>query len=64
MKVRTEARRDAIVLSAALALQVTGAEPDARAAAARAGGAIDSGAAGELLACLAGFATAAGRAQA
>ncbi|MEO7774061.1 MAG: anthranilate phosphoribosyltransferase [Steroidobacteraceae bacterium] len=46
------AQRAALVLSAALALQVTGVEPDARAAAARAGAAIDSGAAGRLLANL------------
>jgi anthranilate phosphoribosyltransferase len=47
------AQRDALVLSAALALQVTGVEPEPRAAAARAGAAIDSGAAARLLGCLA-----------
>lgn len=55
------AQRSALVLSAALALQVTGTESDPRAAAGRAGAAIDNGAAGRLLECLAGFGAARAR---
>jgi anthranilate phosphoribosyltransferase len=58
------AQRDALVLSAALALQVTGAEPEPHAAAARAGAAIDSGAAAQLLAHLGGLAAALSKARA
>jgi anthranilate phosphoribosyltransferase len=50
------AHRDALVLSAALALEVMGVEAAPRAAAARAAAAIDSGAAGQLLGKLAAFA--------
>ncbi len=50
--------RDALVLGAALALQVTGAAADPRAAANRAAEAIDSGAAGRLLDRLAAFSAA------
>jgi anthranilate phosphoribosyltransferase len=47
--------RDALVMGAALALEVTGLAPDARAGAARAAAAIDSGAAAGLVAALAAF---------
>jgi anthranilate phosphoribosyltransferase len=47
--------RDALLLGAALALEVTGAEATPRAAVARAAAAIDSGAGGRLLATLAQF---------
>jgi anthranilate phosphoribosyltransferase len=47
--------RDALVLGAALALEVTGRAPDALQAASRAAGAIDSGAASALLGRLAAF---------
>jgi anthranilate phosphoribosyltransferase len=49
------AHRDALLLGAALALEVTGRESSPRAAVARAAQAIDSGAARELLARLARF---------
>jgi anthranilate phosphoribosyltransferase len=49
------AHRDALLLGAALALEVTGAEPAPRAAIARAAAAIDSGAALKLLESLAEF---------
>jgi anthranilate phosphoribosyltransferase len=52
----TRAHRDALVLGAALALEVTGAEPDARRAVARALAALASGAGAKLLARLAAFA--------
>jgi anthranilate phosphoribosyltransferase len=45
----SDAHRDALLLGAALALEVTGREPTARAALARAAQAIDTGAARELL---------------
>ncbi len=48
----TQAHRDALVLAAALALEVTGSTPDPREAANRARQAIDSGAAGQLVARL------------
>jgi anthranilate phosphoribosyltransferase len=51
----TQAHRDALVLGAALALEVTGAEPDARAGVQRARAAIDSGAAAKLVANLVAF---------
>jgi anthranilate phosphoribosyltransferase len=49
------AQRDALLLGAALALEVTGIEPAPRLAVARAAAAIDSGAAAKLLAKLAQF---------
>jgi anthranilate phosphoribosyltransferase len=49
------AHRDALLLGAALALEVTGAETSPRVAVARAAAAIDSGAAQRLLDSLAGF---------
>ena len=52
----TPAHRDALVLGAALALEVTGAEPDARSAVARARGALASGAGAKLLDAIAAFA--------
>jgi anthranilate phosphoribosyltransferase len=52
----TAAHRDALVLGAALALEVTGAEPDARRAVARARAALASGAGAELLDRIAEFA--------
>jgi anthranilate phosphoribosyltransferase len=52
----TAAHRDALVLGAALALEVTGAEPDARSAVARARAALDSGAGAKLLATITAFA--------
>jgi anthranilate phosphoribosyltransferase len=52
--------RDALMLGAALALEVTGVEPAPRLAMARAGQAIDNGAAAGLLAQLARFGAAAG----
>ncbi|HMI37717.1 MAG TPA: anthranilate phosphoribosyltransferase [Steroidobacteraceae bacterium] len=54
------AARDALLLGAALALEVTGTEPAPRLAVARAAAAIDSGAAAELLAKLAQFSAAGG----
>ncbi|HEY1725307.1 MAG TPA: anthranilate phosphoribosyltransferase [Steroidobacteraceae bacterium] len=51
----TGAHRDALLLGAALALELTGRESAPRAAIARAGQAIDSGAAGRLLADLRRF---------
>lgn len=51
----TRAHRDALVLGAALALEVTGAAPDARSAVARAHEALASGAGARLLAGLAAF---------
>ena len=51
----TAAHRDALVLGAALALEVTGQEPDARRAVARARAALDSGAGANLLVALAAF---------
>jgi len=48
-------QRDALVLGAALALEVTGVEPAPRLAVARATAAIDSGAAAALLSKLAQF---------
>jgi len=51
----TAAHRDALVLGAALALEVTGQEPDARRAVARARAALDSGAGAKLLASLTAF---------
>jgi anthranilate phosphoribosyltransferase len=51
----TSAHRDALVLGAALALEVTGIAPDGRAAVARARAALDSGAARQLLADVAVF---------
>jgi anthranilate phosphoribosyltransferase len=50
------AHRDALVLGAALALEVTGTEPDAARAIDRARRAIDNGAASELLDRIAAFA--------
>lgn len=47
--------RDALVMGGALALEVTGLAPDARAGAARAAAAIDSGAAAGVVASLAAF---------
>jgi anthranilate phosphoribosyltransferase len=47
--------RDALVMGAALALEVAGLAADARAGAVRAAAAIDSGAAGRLVAALAAF---------
>jgi len=52
--------RDALVLGAALALEVTGRAPDALSAAAQAAAAIDSGAASALLEKLSAFAAGAG----
>ncbi len=52
----TAAHRDALVLGAALALEVTGAEPDARRAVARARAALDGGAGAQLLERIATFA--------
>jgi anthranilate phosphoribosyltransferase len=52
----TAAHRDALVLGAALALEVTGQEPDARRAVARARAALDSGAGAKLLASITAFA--------
>jgi anthranilate phosphoribosyltransferase len=52
----TPAHRDALVLGAALALEVTGTVPDARAAVARARAALGSGAGARLLESLAAFA--------
>jgi anthranilate phosphoribosyltransferase len=52
----TPAHRDALVLSSALALEVTGAEPDTRSAVARARGALASGAGAKLLDAIAAFA--------
>ena len=52
----TAAHRDALVLGAALALEVTGAEPDARAAVARAQAALASGAGARLLETITAFA--------
>jgi anthranilate phosphoribosyltransferase len=49
------AHRDALLLSAALALEVMGVEATPRAALARAAAAIDTGAARDLLARLARF---------
>jgi anthranilate phosphoribosyltransferase len=49
------AHRDALLLGAALALEVSGAESSPRAAVARAAAAIDSGAAQKLLESLAHF---------
>jgi len=54
------AARDALLLGAALALEVTGIEPAPRLAVARAAAAIDSGAAAQLLAKLAQFSAAGG----
>jgi anthranilate phosphoribosyltransferase len=51
----TQAHRDALVLGAALALEVTGVAPDARAGVEQAAAAIASGAAGELVAKLIAF---------
>jgi anthranilate phosphoribosyltransferase len=56
------AHRDALVLSAALALEVTGRAGDARAAARMAAAAIDDGRASSLLAKLAAFSRGAGAA--
>ena len=52
----TAAHRDALVLGAALALEVTGEEPDARAAVARAQAALASGAGARLLETITAFA--------
>jgi anthranilate phosphoribosyltransferase len=52
----TAAHRDSLVLGAALALEVTGQEPDARRAVARARAALDSGAGAKLLAAITAFA--------
>jgi anthranilate phosphoribosyltransferase len=52
----TAAHRDALVLGAALALEVTGAEPDARRAVGRARAALESGAGAKLLAAITAFA--------
>jgi anthranilate phosphoribosyltransferase len=52
----TAAHRDALVLGAALALEVTGEEPDSRNAVARARAALDSGAGDKLLAAITAFA--------
>jgi anthranilate phosphoribosyltransferase len=52
----TPAHRDALVLGAALALEVTGAEPEARAAVTRARAALASGAGAKLLDAIAAFA--------
>jgi anthranilate phosphoribosyltransferase len=52
----TAAHRDALVLGAALALEVTGEEPDPRSAVARARAALDSGAGDKLLAAITAFA--------
>ena len=52
----TPAHRDALVLSAALALEVTGQEPDARSAVTRARSALASGAGAKLLDAIAAFA--------
>lgn len=52
----TAAHRDALVLGAALALEVTGAQPDAPSAVARARAALASGAGERLLAAIAAFA--------
>jgi anthranilate phosphoribosyltransferase len=52
----TAAHRDALVLGCALALEVTGAEPDARSAVARARAALASGAGAKLLDAIAAFA--------
>jgi anthranilate phosphoribosyltransferase len=52
----TVAHRDALVLGAALALEVTGEEPDARRAVARARAALDGGAGAKLLAAITDFA--------
>ena len=54
--------RDALILGAALALQVTGQEVDPRAAASRAARAIDGGAAARLLDALAAFSASVGSA--
>jgi len=51
----TPAHRDALVLGAALALEVTGAEPDAESAVRRARQAIDDGSAAEFLERLQAF---------
>jgi anthranilate phosphoribosyltransferase len=51
----TQAHRDALVLGAALALEVTGRVPDARAGVQRALSAIESGAARDLVAKLVAF---------
>lgn len=53
----TAAHRDALVLGAALALEVAGVAPDAASGVARARAAIDSGAAAKLLDGLAAFGT-------
>ena len=52
----TRAHRDALVLNAALALEVTGAERDAESAVARARKTLASGAGSRLLDCIAAFA--------
>jgi anthranilate phosphoribosyltransferase len=52
----TAAHRDALVLNAALALEVTSAEPDARSAVARARKTLASGAGARLLDRIAAFA--------
>jgi anthranilate phosphoribosyltransferase len=51
----TQAHRDALVLGAALALEVTGRVPDARAGVQRATSALESGAAADLVAKLIAF---------
>jgi anthranilate phosphoribosyltransferase len=51
----TRAHRDALVLGAALALEVTGTEPDSRRAVERARAALEAGAATQLLAKLEAF---------
>jgi anthranilate phosphoribosyltransferase len=56
----TAAHRDALVIGAALALEVTGAEADFAAGIARARAAIESGAARDLLKRIAAFSAAAG----
>jgi anthranilate phosphoribosyltransferase len=57
----TAAHRDALVLGAALALEVTGAEPDSRRAVARARTALTSGAGERLLVRIGTFAKELGR---
>jgi anthranilate phosphoribosyltransferase len=52
----TAAHRDALVLGCALALEVTGAEPDGRRAVTRARAALESGAGAKLLDAVAAFA--------
>jgi anthranilate phosphoribosyltransferase len=56
-----DAHRDALLLGAALALEVAGHEPTPQAAMARAAAAIDNGAARELLARLERFGAAESR---